>query len=225
MSPRLLLLLLLVPALLGAERSCTRIDDSDADDPSNPNNPAQPFADSFNGGLLNWRLTAPIPNHQLGSGNPLPSMEVGSLSTLVTGGVTVRRFDISGGLVIEADIFWQPPSASTTAAPEAWVGLADADDPTGTPAVAAGMLIDSAGAVHYQVNGIDIGQGPGPGGGAWHTYTTTIRTDRVVEFRIDGALVLTGGVVDAAHAVRPVEACGVGYPERPRIDNVVARLP
>lgn len=224
MKYRLLVLLLLLPALLGAERSCSILDDSGSDDPDDPNSPAQPFADSFEA-LVQWRLTVPIPNHQMGSGNPHPSMEVGSLSTMATGGVTVRRFDISKGLVIEADLYWEGPSSSTTAAPQAWVGLADVDDPTGTPALAAGQLIDSAGGVHFQVNGVDIGQGSGPGGGAWHRYTTTIRADRVVEFRIDGALVLTGGVVDAAHTVRPVEACGIGYPERPRIDNVVARLP
>jgi len=223
--PLVFVLIIAAPVLTGAERSCTILDDSSSEDPEDPNNPAQPFLDEFTGGLVFWRLTVPIPAQDMATGNPLPSMSVGSVSTLVTGGVTVRRFDISNGLVIEADLLLEAPSASTTANPEAWVGLSDVDDPTGTPGLAAGMRVDDASVLHFQVNGADIGQAAAPATGAWHRYSTTIRADRVVEFRVDGALLLTGGTVDAAHLVRPVEACGIGYPERPKFDNVVARLP
>jgi hypothetical protein len=225
MKTRVLILLLLAPLLAGAERSCKVLDDSADDEPVAPSDPADPFLDEFAGGLVQWRLTAPIPNHQLGTGNPLPSLEVGSLSGLTTGGVTVRKFDLSKWLVVEADVFWLPPTPATTAPPRAWVGISDEDDPTGGQALAAGILIDSDGTVHFQVNGTDIGQSPNLQGLEWHRFTITMRADRVVEFRIDGGLALTGGSVDASHTARPVEACGIGYPERPRIDNVEARLP
>lgn len=221
----LLLALLLAAPLLGAEGSCSRINDSGDDEVPGPTNPAQPFTDAFNGGLVNWRLTAPIPNHQLGNGNPLPSMEVGSVSTLATGGVTIRKFDISNGLVIEADVFRQAATGQTTAIPEVWVGLADEDDPTGVRGVAAGFWIDDSDTIHFQVNGADVGQGTAPAAGAWHRFVTTIRADRVVEFRVDGTLLLTAGSVDSWHLVRPIEACGIGYPERPKIDNVYVHLP
>lgn len=225
MRPLVFAVLLAAPVLAGAERSCQVLDDSSGDDPSDPTSPAQPFLDAFNGGLVFWRLTSPIPREDLATGNPLPSMEVGSVSTLVTGGVTVRRFDTTGGLLIEADVFWEAPSASTTAMPEAWVGLSDDDDPVGTPQLAAGIRVDDAGILHYQVNGVDIGTGAAPAAGSWHRFSTTIRVDRVVEFRVDGSLVLTGGSLDPAHLVRPVEACGIGFPERPKFDNVSAKLP
>lgn len=220
-----LIALVLAAPLLGAERSCTRVDESDDDPASNPNSPAQPFTDSFNGGLVNWRLTPNIPNNQMGAGNPLPSMEVGSVSTLATGGITVRKFDASAGLVIEADVYWQAPSVQTTADPELWIGLADEEDPTGTRGLAAGMWVDDAGTLHFQVNGADIGTATAPSVSNWHRFATTVRADRVVEFRVDGSLLFSGGSLDSWHLVRPVEACGIGYPERPRIDNVVARLP
>lgn len=221
----LLPLLLLAPLLTGAEGSCRQINGDAEPEVPDPFSAEQPFQDGFSGGLVNWRLTAPIPNHQLGSGNPIPCMEVGSVSTLVTGGVSVRKFTIANGLVIEADVYWQAPSAQTTADPEVWIGLADEDDPTGVRGLAAGMWVDTNDTIHYQVNGVDIGTASAPGAGAWHRFVTTIRVDRVVEFRVDGALQLTGGSVDNFHAIRPVEAYGIGYPERPRFDNVVVRLP
>ncbi len=46
-----------------------------------------------------------------------------------------------------------------------------------------------------------------------------------MEFRIDGNLQLTGGSVDSWYLIKPVEACGIGYPQRPKIDNVNVRLP
>jgi hypothetical protein len=224
---RLLLLFLLVsPFLAGAEGgSCTRLDDPSEEEEPNPANPAQPFLDAFNGGLVLWRLTVPVPNYELTAGNPFPSMEVGSQTTLATGGLTVRKFDASGGLLVEADVFRQAPTANTTAAPQFWVGLSDEDDPTGTPGVAAGVRMDAAGTLHFQVNGADIGTTQAPSAGAWHRFTTTIRVDRVVEFRIDGQLVLTGGVLDSTYLVRAIEACGIGFPERPQFDNVGGRLP
>ena len=87
------------------------------------------------------------------------------------------------------------------------------------------MWVDASNVLHFQVNGADIGTTAAPTPGAWHRFTTTIRADRVVEFRVDGALLLTGGIVDSLYLTRPVEACGLGYPERPRFDNVAARLP
>src|SRR5688572_28316924 len=138
MKTRLALLLLLAPLLAGAERSCKVLDDEAEDDPIAPSDPADPFLDEFTGGLVQWCLTSPIPNHQLGTGNPLPSLEVGSLSGLTTGGVTARKFDLSYGLVVEADVFWLPPTPATTAQPRAWVGISDEDDPTGSQALAAG---------------------------------------------------------------------------------------
>src|SRR6267142_297039 len=105
-----LVVLLAAPLMTGAEGNCSKISESSKDKSPYPNSPADPFLDSFNGGLINWWLTVPIPTHQLGDGNPLPSMEVGSVSTLVTGGVTVRKFDISNGLLIEADVFWESPT-------------------------------------------------------------------------------------------------------------------
>ena len=221
----LLLLLFAVPLLTGAEGSCTRISEDGEDEDPDPYSPAQPFLDQFTAGLVNWRLTAPIPNNQLGSGNPLPCMEVGSLSTLATGGLTVRQFDITNGLVIEADVFWQPPSVSTTAEPQFWIGLTDDSDPTGAVGVAVGMRVDTSEVLHFMVNGTDIGTTSAPAPGTWHRFTTTIRADRVVEFRVDNNLLLTGGSVDSVFLVRAVEACGVGYPERPRFDNVSVRLP
>src|SRR5262245_1445002 len=222
----LLAFVLGVPLLVGAEGgSCTKISESGEDDVPDPNSPAEPFLDQFNGGLVNWRLTTPIPNNQMGAGNPLPSMEVGSISTLATGGLTVRKFDITNGLLIEADVYRLASTASTTADPQFWVGLADDDDPTGTPGVAVGMWMDGSEVLHLQVNGADIGTAAMPSPGAWHRFTTTIRADRVVEFRVDGSLLLTGGSVDSVFLIRPIEACGIGYPERPRFDNVNARLP
>ncbi len=227
MSARRVLLVLLLagPLLTGAEGSCSQISESSDPEVPDPTSPADPFLDAFNGGLTYWRLTAPVPNHQMGSGNPLPSMEVGSATALATGGLTVRTFNISNGLVIEADVYWQAPSISTTAEPQVWIGLSDEDDPTGTPGVAAGMWVDNSEVVHFQVNGADIGTAQAPTPGSWHRFATTIRADRVVEFRIDGQLRLTGGSVDSLYLIRPVEACGIGYPERPRFDNVGARLP
>jgi hypothetical protein len=219
------LVLLAAPFMIGAEGNCRRITGPGDDEIPDPNNPAKPFLDQFTGGLVNWRLTAPIPNHQLGAGNPLPSLEVGSISTLVTGGVTVRKFDITNGLVIEADVFWEAATGQTTAIPQVWIGLSEDDDPTGNPGVAAGMWVDDAGSIHFQVNAADIGEATAPSAGAWHRFTTTIRADRVVEFRIDGNLQLTGGSVDSGYLIKPVEACGIGYPQRPRIDNVNVRLP
>lgn len=227
LNRRIILLvgLLAAPLLTGAEGGCGRVDYSSHNDPEDPNSPAQPFLDPFNDGFASWRLTATLPNHQMGVGNPLPSMEVGSPSTLATGGLTSRKFNITSGLVVEADVFWQSPTGSTTVVPEVWVGLSDEDEPTGTRGVAAGMWVDGSGALHFQVNGADIAQETAPSPGSWHRFTTTIRADRVVEFRVDGTLRLTGGSVDSWYLVRPIEACGFGYPERPRIDNVTARLP
>jgi hypothetical protein len=139
--------------------------------------------------------------------------------------VTARKFDLSKGLVAEADIFWLPPTPATTAQPEAWFGISDEDEPTGGKGLAAGILISPDGTVHYVVNGADIGSFSNLPGLEWHTFRITMRADRVVEFRVDGSLVITGGVVDASHTARPVKACGIGYPERARIDNVAARLP
>ena len=222
----LLLMLLVSPFLAGAEGgSCSRINDMSEEDDPNNTSPAQPFLDAFNGGLVLWRLTVPIPNYEMTAGNPFPSMEVGSQTTLATGGLTVRKFDASGGLVVEADVFLQAPTANTTADPRFWFGLSDEDDPTGTPGVAAGVLVDPGNTLHFQVNGADIGTTQGPARGAWHRYTTTIRADRVVEFRVDSQLRLTGGVLDSVYLVRSIEACGIGFPERPQFDNVGGRLP
>ena len=228
MSARRLLLLFLLasPLLAGAEGgSCTRLDDSSEEEDPDPTNPAQPFLDAFNGGLVLWRLTVPIPNYRLTAGNPFPSMEVGSQTTLPTGGLTVRKFDITNGLLVEADVFSLAPTANTTADPRFWVGLSDEDDPTGTVGVAAGVYVDAGNTLHFQVNGADIGTTQGPSRGAWHRYTTTIRADRVVEFRVDGQLLMTGGSVDSFYLVRAIEACGIGFPERPQFDNVGGRLP
>ena len=223
--PLLILLLAMAPLLAGGHGSCTVLEESAPDDADTNSDPAQPFLDGFNAGLIFWRLTTPIPREDLTAGNPLPSMEVGSVTGLATGGVTIRKFDISRGLVVEADVYWEPPSGATTAMPEAWVGLSDEDDPTGTPALAAGLRVDPAGTLHFQVNGADVGTTQAPAAGGWRRFSTAIRVDRVVEFRVDGVLLLTGGVVAAEHTVRPVEACGIGSPERPRFDNVAARLP
>lgn len=225
LRPFLLALLLAAPVLSGAEGSCRRINDSGDEENPDPTSPATPFLDSFNGGLTFWRLTVPTPNYQLGGGNPLPSMEVGSISALATGGLTVRKFNISGGLLIEADVLRLAATAQTTVDPQFWIGLSDEDDPTGTPGVAAGMWVDASNILHFQVNGADIGAASAPSAGVWHRFTTTIRSDRVVEFRVDGGLLLTGGFVDSFFLTRPIEACGLGYPERPRFDNVAARLP
>lgn len=221
----LFLLLVLAPFLVASEGSCIRLDDPSGDDSDDPDGPASPFLDAFNGGLIQWRTTPFAPNYQMTQGNPMPSLEVGSASGLATGGVTARKFDISNGLIIEADVFWQAPGASTTAAPQLWFGLSDEDDPIGAVGVAAGMRLDDASVLHLQVNGADVGQLPAPSAGSWHTFSTTIRADRVVEFRVDGTLQLTGGSVDAANLVKPVEAVGIGYPERPKFDNVSVRVP
>jgi len=218
-----LLLTLALPA--GAVGGCSGGDDSSSDDSGPPNVPFQPFLEEFNGGLASWRLTPHVPTHQMGAGNPLPSMEVGSSTGQATGGLSIRTFDVSNGLVVEADVYWQPPSGGATAEPQFWIGLSDEDDATGISGVAAGMWVDDAEVLHFQVNGADIGETAAPSTGTWHRFTTTIRSDRVVEFRVDDVLLRTGGFLDSWYLVRAIEACGIGYPERPIFDNVAARLP
>jgi hypothetical protein len=221
----LFLLLVMAPFLVASEGSCIRLDDPSSDEPDDPDGPPSPFLDEFNGGLIQWRTTPFAPNYQMTQGNPLPSLEVGSASGLATGGVTARKFDTSDGLVIEADVFWQAPGPSTTATPQVWIGLSDEDDPMGAVGVAAGMWLDASAILHLQVNGADVGQLAAPPAGSWHKLSTTIRADRVVEFRVDGALRLTAGQVDATYLEKPVEVVGIGYPERPRIDNVSIKVP
>jgi hypothetical protein len=220
-------LILLAAALAAAdEGSCSILNDTTSDDPANPADPAAPFSDNFNGGLIFWRgAPAAGPGHDPGSGNPLPAMQVGSQALTPTGAVTLRMFDISAGLVIEADVFTLPPSPPPAAPPAVWFGLSDQDEPTATPVLAAGQYIDAAGTIHFQINGGDAGTASAPPTGQWNRLTTLIKPDRTVEFRVNGAVALTAGTVDAAHLVRPVKAGGDGYPERPHIDNVAARRP
>lgn len=224
---RFLALVLLATALAAAdEGSCSVLDDRTSDDPADPADPAAPFNDNFNGGLVFWRAApAAGPGQDVSLGNPLPAMQVGSQALTPTGAVTIRKFDISAGLIIEADVYTEPPSPPPAAAPAVWVGLSDLDDPTATPALAAGQYIDVGGTIHFQINGADAGSAAAPATGQWNRLSTTIKADRTVEFRVNGALLLTAGTVDAAHLVRPVKVGGDGYPERPHIDNVSARRP
>jgi len=224
---RFLTLLLLATALAAADKgNCSVLNDTTSDDPDDPADPAAPFSDNFNGGLVFWRpAPAAGPGQDVSSGNPLPAMQVGSQALTPTGAVTIRKFDISAGLVIEADVYTEPPSPPPAAAPAVWVGLSDLDDPTATPVLAAGHYIDSGGTIHFLINGSVVGSTSGPATGQWNRLSTTIKADRSVEFRVNGTLLLSAGTVDAAHLVRPVKVGGDGYPERPHIDNVSARLP
>lgn len=224
---RFLTLILIATALAAADKgNCSILNDTASDDPADPADPAAPFNDNFNGGLIFWRgAPAAGPGQDVSSGNPLPAMQVGSQALTPTGAVTLRTFDISAGLIIEADVFTEPPSPPPAAAPAVWVGLSDLDDPTATPVLAAGQYIDAGGTIHFQINGAVVGSTAAPPTGQWNRLSTTIKPDRTVEFRVNGMLLLTAGTVDAAHTVRPVKVGGDGYPERPHIDNVSARRP
>ncbi|HEY3227063.1 MAG TPA: hypothetical protein VGK61_08735, partial [Planctomycetota bacterium] len=142
-----------------------------------------------------------------------------------TGAVTLTTFDFSEGLVIEADVYYEPASPPPAAAPALWVGLSPTADPTTTPDLAAGQYIDAAGTLHLQVNGADVGATTAPLTGQWHRLSTTIRSDGQVEFRLNGAPIGAGGQINSGFNGNPMKVGGDGYPERPKIDNVSVYKP
>ncbi|MBI4565259.1 MAG: hypothetical protein HY716_11255 [Planctomycetes bacterium] len=210
-----------------SQGSCRYVSERDAGAPDSTVEPEGPdsFQDSFNGTLSRWRFSVPFaPALDDTFGNLLPSMAVGSSSLNASAAVTVPAFAVAEGLQIEADVFVAVPDPPA-ATPEAWMGLSADKNAAASPTLAAGMHVDGGGMLNFILNNSVLGSMGEPARDRWHRWSVTITKDGPVEFRVDGVLVLSAGAMDPAYDDLPVKVGGIGYPERPHIDNVSVTHP
>lgn len=229
-ATRIVLLAMSAAFLAAASESSCRLLDPDTGEDDDEPAPWSGviFSDSFAGTLAAWSLSVPFaPALDITTGNGIPSMVHGSATLDPTGAMTLTTFDAQAGLEIEGDLITTAPAAPPASAPQIWLGLSTVDGPTAPtiPSMAAGWWIDAAGVRHAVLNGVSVYSGGAVGLDTWHRVSVRILPGGGVEFRFNGMLEHSGPAILPAYWFKPVLTGGDGFPNRPRVDNVVVRRP